>query len=115
LTLTVTVKVPPLQEPANEGVTLYTTSIGAFVVLLNVPPIVDAPEPATKPSIPPTEGADQLYVTPLGSTFEVLEEGSTENDEPLHIVLVSFCIEEPDPTVTVTVNEGPVQVTPPLV
>ena len=35
-----------------EGVTLYTTFIGAFVVLVNVPEISEALVPAASPVIP---------------------------------------------------------------
>jgi hypothetical protein len=59
-TVTVTVNTPPLQEPDNEGVTVYTTLIGAFVVLVSAPPIVDWFVPEAEPVIPTTEGAGQL-------------------------------------------------------
>ena len=43
-----------------EGVTLYTTFIGAFVVLVNVPEIDEAFVPAASPVIPVTDpGTDQ--------------------------------------------------------
>jgi hypothetical protein len=57
-TVTVTVKSDPLQE-ANDGVTEYATFIGAEVVLISVPEINDALEPACVPVIPATDGADQ--------------------------------------------------------
>ena len=50
-TVTVTSKLVPVQFPAS-GVIVYTTSIGAFVLLVNVPVILEALVPDVKPVIP---------------------------------------------------------------
>jgi hypothetical protein len=50
-TVTVTVKVAPVQESVA-GVTIYTTSTGALVVLLNVAKKVAAPLAPVNPEIP---------------------------------------------------------------
>jgi hypothetical protein len=57
LTVTVTLNVVPLQEPAV-GVTTYTTFIAAFVVFVSVPLILVADAPEAVPVTPVTDGAD---------------------------------------------------------
>ena len=57
-TVTVTVKSEPVQDP-EIGVTVYTTLIGALVVLVKVPEIEAATEPEEVPVMPAILGADQ--------------------------------------------------------
>ena len=58
LTVTVTVKVAPVQLPES-GVTVYVAVCAAFVGLVNVPVILLAPLPDAPPVNPPvTDGAD---------------------------------------------------------
>jgi hypothetical protein len=61
-TVTVTVNVPPLQGPiGDKGETVYEKVIGASVVFDNTPLLNDvALEPDIVPTIPETEGADQV-------------------------------------------------------
>ncbi len=63
-TVTVYVDAVPTQLPVVEvGVMLYTTAIGAVVVLVNVSVIgVVVPEPAVAGVIPVTTGLAQAYV-----------------------------------------------------
>ena len=56
-TVTVTVNVAPVHESV-EGVTIYTTSIGALVVFVSVAKNEAAPKAPVKPVIPPTALGD---------------------------------------------------------
>ena len=59
LTITVTVKVPPVKEPFT-GVTVYVAVWDILVGLKSVPEILLAADPETPPVNPPdTEGAGQ--------------------------------------------------------
>ena len=107
LTVTITSKVNPAQEPET-GVTVYTTFIGALVLLVNVPEIADSFVPDWAPVIPVTIGADQEYVVPDG-TRSVPFVGVMENDPPEHIVRDLFCTTGFGLTVIVNVVEGPGQ------
>jgi hypothetical protein len=59
LTVTVTVKAVPAQEP-EVGVTEYTTLMAALVVLVRVPVMPAAFVPAAAPVIPAATGAAQV-------------------------------------------------------
>jgi hypothetical protein len=56
LTVTVTLKAVPTQDP-EVGVTEYTTLMAALVVLVKVPEMLAAAVPAAVPVIPATLGA----------------------------------------------------------
>jgi hypothetical protein len=59
-TVTVKVKVAPGHVP-DVGVTVYVAVCAVFVVLVNVPMILVAPDPVVPPvKLPVTTGADQL-------------------------------------------------------
>jgi hypothetical protein len=110
ITVTVTVNVLPVQPAPVVGVTVYVAVCGDAVVLVSVP-VIDDPEPATPPVIPPvTTGADQLYVVPAGTMLGPLFAGVTVNAVPLQTVVVRSCIDGLGLTVTVTVNGRPAQV-----
>jgi hypothetical protein len=86
-TVTVTVNVAPTQLPLapDVGVTVYTTSIGAFVEFVSDPLIEEALVPDASPVIPGiADGADQVYVVFEG-TISVLFEGVTVKVPTLHI------------------------------
>jgi hypothetical protein len=59
LTVTVTVKSDPTQLP-DVGVTVYSTSIAALVVLVKVPLMLVCAVPPAIPVMPDTEGADHV-------------------------------------------------------
>src|ERR1043166_1782730 len=107
LTVTVTVNVAPVHEP-DVGVTIYVAVCAVLVGLVNVP-VIDEPDPATPPVIPPvTVGTPQLYVVPTGTIPFVTFNGVTVNVAPLQIVVVKLFIDGLGFTVTVTVNVDPV-------
>ena len=62
--------------------------IAAFVILTNVPLIVDAFVPADVPVIPTTDGADHEYNVPTGTVLPPPFDGVTPNVPPEHIVAV---------------------------
>jgi hypothetical protein len=80
-------------------------------VLTREPVIVaDGPELGAPPVIPPdTEGAGQVYVVPAGTVPLAPSTGVVVNDAPLQIFSIMAVIAGFGFTVTVTVNEGPVQ------
>jgi len=102
LTVTVTVKVGPTQEPAV-GVTVYATLMAAFVVLVKVPEIVEAPDAATVPVMPVTLGANQEYVVPEGTIPLVELTGDTVNPVALQTVEIIAVTAGLGYTVTVTI------------
>lgn len=84
----------PTQFPLapEVGVTVYTTSIGAFVELVSVPLIEAALVPDASPEIPKmADGADQVYVVFDGTISEPLE-GVTVNVPVLQMVAVFAAI-----------------------
>ena len=86
-TVTVTVNVAPVHEP-DVGVTVYVAVCAAFVGFVNVP-VIEEPDPATPPVIPPvTVGIPQLYVVPTGTILPPPSTGVTVNAVPLHVVVV---------------------------
>src|SRR5664280_69217 len=106
LTVTVTVKVAPVQTPDN-GVTVYVAVCGVLVGLVSVPLILAAAAPAAPPVIAPvTAGAAQLYVVPAGTVPLVISTGVTVNPTVLHVVLVMFVIADVGLTVTGKVRAG---------
>ena len=108
LTVTVTVNVLPAHAP-DVGVTVYVAVCAVFVGLVSVP-VIDDPDPATPPVIPPvTVGAVQVYVVPAGTTPSVPSTGVAVNALPLHTAAVIGLIEGLALTVTVTVNVLPTQ------
>jgi hypothetical protein len=86
-TLTVRVKVAPVQLP-EIGVTVYGTSIGAFVVFDKVPVIELALLPAEVPFIPETDVAIHEYKVPAGTTLPSPSEGVNVKGLPEQIVIV---------------------------
>jgi hypothetical protein len=109
LTVTVTVNVAPVQEP-DVGVTVYTTSIAALVVLVNVPLMLASAVPTAVPVMPTTEGAVHEYVVPVGTIPLVVFAGVDVNVPSLQIVAVIADTAGFGLTVTVTVNVAPTQV-----
>ena len=108
-TVTVTVNVAPTQLPVV-GVTIYVAVCCAFVGLINVPVILDAPLPVPPPVIPPvTPGALHAYVVPDGIMPFVPFVGVTVKLTPPQVVAVIALISALGFTVTVTVNVAPVQ------
>jgi hypothetical protein len=87
LTVTVTVKVAPVQLP-EIGVTVYGTLIGAFVVFDKVPVIELTLLPAEVPVIPETDGAAQEYSVPAGTILPLPFEGVTSKEPLEQIVAV---------------------------
>ena len=84
----------PTQLPLSPevGVTVYTTSIGAFVEFVSVPLIEEALVPDASPEIPVmAAGADQVYVVFEG-TISVPLEGVTVKVPTLHIATVFAAI-----------------------
>jgi hypothetical protein len=81
--------------------------IGAFVVFVSVPLIVDALVPAAAPVIPTTDGADHEYVVFAGTISEPFD-GDTANATPLQVVVVLFAITGVGFIVTVVENDEPV-------
>jgi len=87
-TVTVTVKVDPVQLPDN-GVTVDVAVCVVLVGFVNNPLILTAVVPLTPPVIPPvTPGAPQLYVVPTGMIPFVPFVGLTVKLTPLHVVFV---------------------------
>src|ERR1044071_1702383 len=87
LTVTVTVNVDPVHEP-DVGVTVYVAVCAVLVGLVNVP-VIDEPDPATPPVIPPvTVGTPQLYVVPAGTIPFVPFTGVAVNATALQTVAV---------------------------
>src|SRR5690349_24476487 len=91
LTVTVTVNALPGQVP-DVGVTVYVAVCAVLVGLVNVP-VIDDPDPATPPVIPPvTVGTPQLYVVPAGTIPFVPSTGVTLNAVPLHTIAIILFI-----------------------
>ena len=110
LTVTVTVNVAPGHGPVGEvGVTVYVTSMGAFVVFVNVPLIDDAFVPDANPVIPVAVGADHVYLVPLGTISPPKLEGVTVNVPPEQMVDVLLDMIGFGLTYAITFNAGPEQ------
>ncbi len=107
-TVTVTVNAVPTQEPVV-GVTVYTTSMAALVVLVRVPEMLAALVPAAVPVMPVATGADQEYVVEAGTIPLVAFTGDTEKADPLQVVAVIAVTAGLGFTVAVTLNGAPVQ------
>jgi hypothetical protein len=102
LTVTVTVKVAPVQPP-DTGVTVYVAVPFVAEGLISVPLILVAPLPEVPPVIPPvTVGAGQLYVVPVGTVPLVISTGVTVKAPPLHIIDVILVMIGAGLTVTLT-------------
>ena len=94
----------PTQFPLapEVGVTVYTTSTGAFVELVSVPLIEEALVPAARPEIPEiADGADHVYVVFAG-TISVPFEGVTVKVPTLQIATVFAAITGVGLTTTTT-------------
>ncbi len=61
------------------------------------------------PVIVPADGTDQLYKVPAGTTPLTASVGVTVNCTPLHVTVVISVMVALGLTVTVTVNDAPVQ------
>ena len=75
-------------------------------MFINVPPIDVSEDPAAVPVIPDTDGADQVYVVPVG-TISVPFVGLTLNATLEQIVCVLLVITGVGLTTTETVNGVP--------
>jgi len=92
LTTTETVNGVPVHGTVDDGVTLYATVIGEFVVFVNVPEIELELVPVAKPEIPLVVGAAQVYVVPVGTIFPLPFDGDTVNGVPEQTVVVCVVV-----------------------
>jgi hypothetical protein len=82
--------------------------IGALVVFVSVPPIVDCAVPEANPEIPViAAGADHEYVVPVGTMLPLPFVGATLNAAPEQIAAVCAATVGVGLTVTVTKNVAP--------
>lgn len=107
-TVTSNVNGVPVQV-AVWGVTVYVAICTELVLFESIPLIAKAPLPGPPPVNPVPAGADQLYVVPAGIKPSIPSAGVTENELPLQIISVIGDMAGFGLTVTVTVNDVPVQ------
>ena len=106
LTVTVTVKVVPVQVP-DIGLMVYDAVCCVFVGLTKVPLILTVFVPVMPPVNPPvTVGTLQLYKVPAGTIPFAPLVGVKVKEVPLQIVAVIAFTEATGVIVTVTVNAG---------
>ena len=109
--LMLTVTVNDVAGPQSEvlGIIVYVAVCAVLVGLNRLPVITDTAVALAPPVSPPvTDGVDQLYVVPAGTIPLIPSVGVTVNDTPLQVTVVIAVITAVGLIVTVTVKVVPI-------